>query len=580
MFKAPSFSKKKSTENESFYREGMNLIRGSLYKQATNVLLQALKENSDEVSLSLSREFNSYYKSSQFEAAAAIGEALRAFSQQDVSLLVNVGTCYRHLQSYQKANDLYREALRIDKSNKPALFNLAASIAKVDKYDLDIKKALDCFKTLEKHVFPPYLKDPDIVEKITAELDKERKHRLNLVESLVVEKSKEQKSGNTDAAKKIVAKIENEERQLANSSYQSICKKLRKAIKTNWAKQTIEESKANLQDNLFNLGLYALSQGDLELASDSFNKLESEKCSIENLDLMLAITLELKGYSNQAIDKLVEMLKKNPKNRYAIVNLGLMYKRRGNTLLSMRYLLNASELLEQSDGLYSLSDIKVRADEYFDDDNVDDAFTLYNIVISEAPNSHAWNRVGEIHMQREEYVEATMAFNESLDTDPENSIAKQKLMQIHDLYTLKAETQFRNGFDNEATTLYQNALEIHKSVDVMNRAIKAYGRMNDFAQVNYLKSEIKKLKQEQKEERLEKKRLALIEEGKILMKEKKFDKAIEQLESAFEIKPDKDTFLLLAYILKALKHGRKLSGLVQQWRQITERHSQSSNINE
>ncbi|MCG8333496.1 MAG: hypothetical protein MJE63_03200 [Proteobacteria bacterium] len=580
MFKAPSFNKKKSTHKESFYQEGMNLVRGSLYKQATDVFLQALKENYDEVSLSLTREFNSYYKSSQFEAAASIGEALRAGSHQDAGLLVGIGNCYRQLESYQKANDLYREALRVDKASKLALCNLAASLAKVDKYDLDIKKTLDRFKSIEKHVLPPYLNDPDIVDKITAELDEERKHKMNLVESLQTQKSKEQKVGNTEAAKKIVEKIENEEKQLASSYYQAICKRLRKAIKKNWAKQTIAESKANLQENLFNLGLYALSQGDLELASDSFNKLESEKCAIENLDLMLAITLELKGYKNQAIDKLIEMLKENPNNRYAVVNLGLMYKRRGNTLLSMRYLLSASELLEQSGGLYNISDIEVRADEYFDDDNPEDAFSLYNVVINESPNAHAWNRIGEIHIQREEYVDATMAFHESLDIDPENSVANQKLMQIHDLYALKGDTQFRNGFDKEATTMYQNALEIHKSVEVMNKAIKAYKRMNDFAQVNYLKSEIKTLKQKQNEESLEKKRLTLIKEGKLLMKEKKFDKAIKQLESAFAIKPDKDTFLLLAYILKALKHGRKLSSLVQQWRQITEKQSQSPNSNE
>ena len=565
--------KKKKQDTPSLYQEGMNLIQGSLFKQATQVLIQALQDNPEQVTQQLVKAFNEANRSEHYEAAVAIGDALLEKLNDKAGFLVNLGNCYRHLGEYKQANDLYRKALRVDKSNTLALLNLGASLARVEKFDADIREAIEPFQTQKHFILPPYLDDPDIIEKLTKALEKERDEQQMAIDSMIEEKQRQQASGNLEAVKELIIKIEQEERKQTIPLYQAIVRKLRKTAQKTWAKQTIEESKLSLQRSLYNIGLYALSQNDTALAEESFAKLEADHSSLDHLQLLLAIVEALKGNLQRAIERLIAQLKHHPSDRYLYVNLGLMYQKQGNKLLSIRYLLTAANLLESSGGLFDIQQIETRAEEYFQNEQFSEALELFHIVVKETPSARAWDRIGEILLKNEEMLEATMAFHEALELDPGHSNAKQKLLQIHDTYWLKADTQFRNGYYAEAITLYQNALEVHPSVEVMKKAIRAYEKMNDFTQVNALKSRIEALQLQQKQQAEEENRVRLIEKGKQLMKQKRYNDAIELLEKAFEMKPDKDTFLLLAHTLKAFKQKRKLSGLVQRWRQLMERES-------
>ncbi len=567
MIKIPGQKKKKKrVEEESSFESGMTLIQGNLHKQATKVLSEALQKDPRQIGQKTLEAFLDNYQACQFENAVAIGEALQENGLGNSDFRVKMGNSYRNLFDTKKANHYYRLALKADRSNQLATYNLAASLAQVDLYDLDIIKSINLIANHEGPVLPGFLNDPDILEKVSTSLEEDKEQLRQKIETLIEEKETKSEAGDVKAVKDLIHAIETEERKLAISDYEATCKKLKQAFKKNWARQTIDETKKVLQENQFNLTLYAFSQGDKALVSDSLEKLNDETNSLANLDLLTALNHDLQGSTQEAIAALISILKQRPNDRYANANLGLLYKKTGNLLQAYRYLIKASDLLEKSEGLFDLDEVNKRADEYNSNGNISRAYQLYQMISEEQPNTDVFLRLGEIQIRQDQLLEATISFNEVKELDPNNSTAQERLKKIHELYYQRADTASRNGLYPEAVTLYQNALEIHKTADVINKVIRIYERQNDFSQVNSLKTELEKLKLAEAEKERENQRQMLIEKGKSLMKRKKFDKAIEILEKAFELKPDKDVFLLLAHLFKGLNQHRRLSSLMQQWR--------------
>jgi tetratricopeptide (TPR) repeat protein len=571
--------KQKKRKTDSPFETGMSLIQGNLHKQATKVLSEALKKDSAGLTSKVLKAFDEQYNAQHYENAIAIGEALSDTQVNDSSFFVKMGNSYRRQIEPQKANNSYRQALKVNRSDQLATYNLAASFAKVEKYDLEIVKSMDLISSLKPPVLPSFLNDPDILEKISLTLEKDREQLRLKIESLIEEKETQSEVSNVQSVKELIHAIEVEERKLSTSTYEATCKKLRQAFKKNWARQTINETKTVLQENQFNLTLYAFSQKDVDLVTESLNKLNAEDNKLENLDLLTALSLDLKGSPQDAIKALTPLLKQRIDDRYLNVNLGLLYKKTGNQLQSLRFLIKAVDLLEKSEGLYGLHQIESRADEYHHNGDLVKALNLYQLITEEKPTAGVLIRLGEIQIKQDQLVEATISFNEAKELDPRNKVVDQKLMDIHNLYYQKADTHSRNGLYPEAITLYQNALEIHKSVEVISRLIKIYERLNDFSQIVSLKNEIEKLENSKQEKEQGNRRQILVDKGKELMKKKQFNGAIELLEKAFEMKPDKDVFLLLAHIFKGLNQTRRLSSLLRQWRVAKDREDKNRELN-
>ncbi len=566
-----SRTKKKSKAADDPVEKGLELIKGKLFKQATDHFKQAVEKDSDTLPKKLQNLFDTYYLSQNSEAAIAVGIVLVQRLDNDCAFLNKLGNSFRRLNNHQNANDLYRKALRVDKSNKNALYSLAASLAKVDKFDDEIPRVMDQYVSSDECVLPGYLNDPILIESINQQLEKEKEEHSNQIQSLIEEKERQAELDNVSAVKELIQKIELEERKLNEPIYEAVSKKIRDANKKNWARKTIEETKIVLQENLFNLGLYAFSQKDIASASECFQKLKNEKNDIENLDLMIALIKNSQHSTKEAIEFLIPLLLKKTNNRLLNINLGMFYRKEGNQLLSYRYLVKGSTLLEQSDGLYELPEILKRADEYYDHNDREKALMLYRAVTDGNPNIHALGRIGELLIEKEELVEAVMALREVQELDPDNSRAQQKLTEIHDKYCLMAETFVRRSDNVAAARLYQNALELHRSTAVLLKASTVHEKLEDWSKARALRQESEQIQIDKKEEKLEELRKLIIEKGKTLMRKKDFNPAIELLEKAFEMKPDKDVFLLLAHIFKKLNQNRRLSSLMSRWKLMMDR---------
>lgn len=572
-------SKNRPTEKSTKdpFDTGLLQIRNRQYKKAAEIFKKALETSPASAEKKLMTLFREYYNVDENEAVLAIGKVLLERRSHDCNFLNMMGNSARKSGNFKSANDFYRKALGADKSYSKALYNLAASLARAEKYDHEVKKAIEPFQGIRGYLLPRYLNDPDIVDNIVDELNKEKEDQTIKVGKLLEEKERAQKAGDLEKAKECVRSIESVEEKMLEPTYENVCRRLRRAIKKKWKQQTIEESKLVLQQNQFNLGLYALSQGDARLAEENFFKLISEGSDLEYLDLLAALTKDLKGSTREAMEELVSILNESPDNRLANINLGLLYQKTGNRLLAYRYLVKGAELLEQSEGLYDINEIIGRANEYLENEEYQKALNLYHISVAENPTIEAWLNIGEVHIKREQFPEAVMAFHEVQEIEPGNETAAQKLIEIHDIYRSMGEQHFRNKEFAEAAEKFMNALELNKTVNTMQKALEAFEKREDQDQVKRLKAEIKQTKEEEQAKKLEQMRQSYIIKGKALMKKKDFYSAIETLEKAMNMKPDKDVFVMLAHIYKGLNQTGRLTSLMRRYNKQVEQEQRNRN---
>ena len=88
--------------------------------------------------------------------------------------------------------------------------------------------------------------------------------------------------------------------------------------------------------------------------------------------------------------------------------------------------------------------------------------------------------------------------------------------------------------------------------------------------VDYLREQVRVLVEHQEKEKREQK-TKLVEQGKIHLKNRKYKSAIDCFEAAFQLDPDKDIFVFLAYIYKGRQRKDLLRSLIDRWHQIERR---------
>ena len=316
---------------------------------------------------------------------------------------------------------------------------------------------------------------------------------------------------------------------------------------------------------LYNQGLYALASNDIKTAFNAFILIKQAKISMEYLDMLVSMTLSHKGNVDQAFDMMIRLLGRDQYNRFLNVNLGLMYRRLGNHLLSTKYLAIGASLLKKSEGFYKISDLMNIAIENFNKGSNRKALELFKIVLSEKEEERVLSYIGEIYLRVKNYDAAVNTFKEITRLDPRSELGQAKLNEIHDMFFEKAISNHIEKKFRIAADYYVKALQVVENIDTYEKAIKTYTQINDLEQAQVLQEKLDIIKQREKDQRLEKFRQDYISRGKTFVKQHQFDKAIQNLEQAFRMKVDKDVFMYLAHIYKRSNKTKSLANLMQRW---------------
>lgn len=523
----------KANEN---LEKGKILLRGKLYKQAVIELKLALELDTETTTQNLEIMFSEFVKNRDLEASLSVGLVLIKVRTKDFELANRVGNIARKLHNYKQANNLYKQSLRINKNFIKAYYNLAASMGKVAKYDLEVKKNIEQFANFDNYALPEYQNGQNIVKELMDQWKKKGK-------------------GNREDISEVRDKIRNH---------------LKQAVKYDWKQHPIKEGKIILQGDIYNVGLFALTCGDAVTAIENFTKLKKQNSKIPYLGMVTALAEAGLGSGNQAARDLVVLLGENQYDRYLNFNLGLLYKKIKNRLLSYKYLSIAASLLENSEGQFSSEDVLKVADGYFENGNLKKSLHLYKLVKSEQQNTHAITRIGEIHLLNNNYTEAVSAFKAILETEPDSQLALQKLRDIHDYYVEKADEVIKEKNVAQAMVLYERALLIERVPETIEKIVKIYIRLKKNEKADELTKELEEINKQKLQSLQEAKRQVYVTKGKAYMKKKDFLNAIENFENAFSLRKDKDVFVYLAHIYKGLKRTSALNHLLQRWQQMSE----------
>ena len=545
---------------------GINLIRSKLYNRASVEFQNAMELNEDVAQKMLDEEFGSLEMQSDPQAMLAIGLILLQKRSEDFALANSLGNFARRMDDFKQANDLYRKSLRIKKSYVKAFYNLAASMGRVDKFDFDIKQSIEKYIASDEFILPEYQNNADVVEEISNDLrEKKKTEKENRIKKLMAEKEKKEAEKDSFEVKRITKTIERLAKVSVEPTYDEISRTLQKKVSKSRLKQSTPEEIAEYHGDYFNLGLYAYIENDPEKAFECFTDLQAQKCEIEHVDMMVALVTHIKTDAKEAIALMFDLLSKDRYNRYLNVNLGLLYKKAGNRLLAAKYLAIGASFLEKSDGLYRIPDMIHKADEWYKDNKLKSALKLYRIVASETNNQECWLKIGNIYKQLEKPSESVKAFKEILEFDSESEAAKAELLELHDMYCQKAEEVFQNRKFSQAAAFYERALGATRLPKTIERAAAVYKQLSKNDRADELIDELDQIHEQEKEAEQEKLRREYIAKGKMYMKRKAFEMAVNSFEKAFRMKVDKDVMMSLAYIYKGMNRDQDLSSLEYRW---------------
>lgn len=555
---------KAQSKASELIEKGMEFVHNKLFKQAMIAFNESIEVAPNFVSVQLREQFYEYERTGDDEAALSVGLCLIKILPDDYILANKLGNCARRQGNYKQANNLYRHALKVSTSYKEAYYNLAASMGKVQKYDLEIEGIIQPFFSIKNYILPEYVGGSAAIEEIEDEIIKRKKDLIKIkLQELVL--LKEQKEAENDLVK--VAEFDAEIKKLEKPtkvSAEEMVEYFSQAVMPK-LKNISEFNQEEVEGTLFNLVLFSISAEKLDDALNALKTLKELKSKLAYIPMLEAILYNLKGDHEKSVDILVKLLGKNKHNRYYNVNIGLMYKKAGNRLLALKYLLIGAVLLERSNGLYHLSELIELAHQNYESGAFKKALKLYRIIRYESQDLQVLFNMGEIYIAGGRFDDAAKVYRAILDCDPENQRANEKLNWIHSHFCHIGEEFFNKAIFQTAVAKYEHALNIQRKPETIKRTAEIYKILKQQKNATKLMDEYNQIKEKEKSLENERIRQSYIVKGKAFMKAKNYNRAIENFELAFRMKLDKDVFMFLATLYKSLKKTLEMEGLLKRW---------------
>ncbi|MDT8446441.1 MAG: tetratricopeptide repeat protein [bacterium] len=548
--------------------------------------------------------FKQYRTVANYEACLSIGLILLKIDPQDYKMATVLGNCARKQQSYLQANNLYRYALKLKKDYKVAFFNLAASLARVEKYDSKVTSTLQPFANLTDYVLPKYMGEPEMFEKMIKELSDILAERA-LRQVMELQREMDMKSNNNELLEvhRLQREIQAIEERPTAPTFEDVKEYVNNQmleVKDN----TDYESRKSYITYLYNMGLFSLEQGRPLYALECFISIkEDPNYDINYMEMLLILAKhatkvprrklaqqprrrpkdalladdpppidpEDSPYADEdPIDQMTQMVRDDPNDRYYNINLGVMLNIEGNKLMAYKHFLVGGVLLERSDGIYRREDIFKAAVEYFETEQYKKALKLLKPLSEEEKNSQVLWYIGRIYLRRNKWDEAVEAFKKIQEINPKSVLAQQELQMAHDHFYQAGEDYFDEGKYKAAVGQFEKALNVVRPPETIKRTAAVYRVLRNKPRAAELQREYDQIQEEEKKGEMERIRQEYIVQGQAFLKQKVFHKAIHNYELAFRMKVDKDIFMILAYLYKSLNQKDNLQHLVQRWNKMVE----------
>ena len=537
------------SETQQHLAEGERLMMSRFYDRAMVEFNKALKLDSKTTMQALDGLFDTAERMDDYEGVISIGTNMLLNQPSNGALANKLGNAYRKMKNFGQAIKLYQHCLKNAPDDKFVTYNLAATMARIDLYD---GKALSAVMPFERMKTPKLPDNEKGVERLT-ELQRELillKEEARADEEGDEEETPVEESQNEKQSQQVEVIPEEVFGYLRED--QSISTKARVAV-------------------LKDLSLYCLENNDPEIAWRSLTRLIFHIPEDENFQSFVALAYALRGEEQLAIDKLLALLGTNQYNRFANVNLGFLYKKQGNDLLSKKYFITTHQLLEKSQDFYDMYEFRMLGEKYFQDKVYKNALKVFQVLREEQESPSVLYRLGRIYIELDELDQAIEVYKCLVENYRQYPDVEENLADINRYILNVAKNLMKNHRYSRAVKMFEMSLTIKKSKAVVEDAIGAYKLLRDEEGEKRMKVLLRVVEREEREQEIEASRVEKLKQAKKLEATNHTYKAIQAYEEALRLKPEKEVLVRLLALYKKSRQPEMIEDVTKRYNKAIER---------
>jgi len=516
---------------------GKSLLEKNFYEWATVEFNKALALNPKLAAETVTKLFQEMQGSGNPDGTISLGTIVLKMDPKNVDLANQLGNTYRKKQDWNHAKNMYLHCLKYDPDYKNAVYNLAATTAKVEVADGMAISAIDEFEKMTDFVLPD-IEDGmgKLVEMQTNFADDTVE--LNQVQTpenkdeIKVIPEKEEKEDDNEKVKVDTDGDDNDDDDDKDDLDSIDAVRTFKYITSNLEAGSTEERNA-----VFTLGIYCLKSNETKIAQYSLKRLLMR--DKENVDLrcFLVLAISLDGNTNDEIKTLQSILGRNPNHRYTNVNMGILLRRKGKIQQSRVSFFTTFRLLERSQGDYDIKACLENAEKLFNDNLEKKALEIYEPLISEITSEVLLHRIAKLYLDKNLLDDALEIYKRIFRKNRQNKEAREGIKSIHAAYLIESENFLKKNDKINAAVKIEKALKIAAGTNLIQKAISINMLLKNENRVVELEEMLKDIKRKEIQSKVQEK-ISQAEEAETRAD---YKGAIRYFQEAIKIEPQNST---------------------------------------
>jgi len=550
-------------ELNSILERGKSLLEKNFYEWAAVEFNKALELDPKLAAETVTKLFQEMQGGGNPDGIISLGVNVLKTDPKNVELANLLGNTYRKKHNWNQAKNMYKLCLKHDPDFKNAIYNLAATNAKIEIADGNAVSAIAEFEKMTDFVLPD-IQDGlenlvEMQQHFTLDADEEREQQTEDVKEGNKIKEGTKVSGDknvkedTNTREKSDKKADEEEIEAEGNSIDS--EQTFNYIISNLEAESEEESKA-----CFRLGIHCLQTMEGEIAKNVFKRLLMREKNNVDLRCFLVLAISIEGDIDNAIKTFQSILVRNPNHRYSTVNLGLLYKRKGMIQKSRVSFFTTFKLLERSQGNYNIDTCLQDADKFFEENRTKKALEIYKPLVPEITSQELLIRIAKLNADNNFWDEAFELYRRILRINRQNKEAREGIKTVHTAYLTAAENYFKKNDPKNAAVVIDKALNIAVSKKLLQKAINLNHLLENENRAFELEQILKSYQNKEIQVEVQAK-ISLAEEAE---KNGKYKSAVRFYEEAIKLDPQNSTLKKLVDLCVRIKRP-DLAEKVSDW---------------
>ena len=549
-------------ELNSILERGKSLLEKNFYEWAAVEFNKALELDPKLAAETVTKLFQEMQGGGNPDGIISLGVNVLKTDPKNVELANLLGNTYRKKHNWNQAKNMYKLCLKHDPDFKNAIYNLAATNAKIEIADGNAVSAIAEFEKMTDFVLPD-IQDGlenlvEMQQHFTLDADEEREQQTEDVkEGNEIKEGTKVSSDNvkedTNTSEKSDKKADEKEIEAEGNSIDS--EQTFNYIISNLEAESEEESKA-----CFSLGIHCLQTMEGEIAKNVFKRLLMREKNNVDLRCFLVLAISIEGDIDNAIKTFQSILVRNPNHRYSTVNLGLLYKRKGMIQKSRVSFFTTFKLLERSQGNYNIDTCLQDADKFFEENRSKKALEIYEPLVPEITSQELLIRIAKLNADNNFWDEAFELYKRILRINRQNKEAREGIKTVHTAYLTAAENYLKKNDPKNAALVIDKALNIAVSKKLLQKAINLNHLLENENRAFELEQMLKSYQNKEIQVEVQTK-ISLAEEAE---KNGKYKSAVRYYEEAIKLDPQNSTLKKLVDLCVRIKRP-DLAEKVSDW---------------